>query len=1245
MNKYYSAFYCVLLSLCFISATYAQQILVTAANRQQLRDLSAQLNTSFQLNHQKALALAKQFGWPVFRKTKNGRVASLQGVNSLGFPVYLITDNNTTAAATTQTNKVQPGGSTGLNLSGSSTALNNKLAIWDGGAVYKGHQEFAGKTITIEDSASILDHATHVAGTMIAKGVYPPAKGMAFSTNTLHSYYFDNDVSKMSAAASGLLLSNHSYGDEAGWNFNDAANRWEWYGLPGDSVDYNFGFYGLRTQQWDQIAYNAPYYLIVESAGNAHAYPGPDVGTNYYGYLSATNQTLVNKGPRPANISSNTGYDVISTTGNAKNILTVGAVNPLPFGPATSSSISIAQFSSWGPTDDGRIKPDIVGDGVDVLSAGTSGQSSYITLSGTSMASPNITGSLYLLQEYYSQKSNGNFMRAATLKGLVCHTAFDAGNPGPDYIYGWGLLDMVKATQALTDNGTKSMVTEMVLQQGQPQTFNVVASGNGTLSATISWTDPPGAQTADGTVNSRVPKLVSDLDIRISDGTNTFSPWILDPANPSAPAKKGDNIVDNIEQVYVSNAVPGKAYTLTVSNKGTLQGGAQKYSLIVTGIGGTGYCTSAPLSNADSRVNRFSLSNISYTAPAGCTSYTDLTGLTAQLEQGKSYPLSITLGTCGANFNKAAKVFVDWNGNGTFEANELVATTGILNNSGTFTSNITVPVSVIPGNFSLMRVVLEETSDTSAIKPCGTYGKGETQDYRVQFLQTSTDAGVTAIVSPASSGSCSSATQVTVTLKNFGSSPITNIPVMVMITAPDNTITSIQQTFTGVLVPLEEQNFILNGSFNAVAGSTYAITASANLPGDPIPSNNTVNSTVVISSPPSAANLSAYYCDNTQQYQLSGDGDGELLWYQNEADKIPVAFGAVASTSQPPVNNTYYAGLNDFSGSIGPATKTVFSGGGYNQFTPYVTVNTNIPMIIESARLYIGNSGKVTFNVADVNGEVVSTTTINALATRTTPGAGAQPDDPSDQGAVYPLNLLLPAAGAYTISTVYDSSATIYRSNSGVTGYPFRIGGVFSITGNNATSATDTAYYKGFYYYLYDIKLRSAGCPSASRLAVTLAKPVITQSGNTLTSSFGSGNQWYVGGKAITGATGSTYAPAQSGNYQVKATLPSGCEVASDNFVYVILANNPGNTTDIGLVLYPVPASAQLNVIFAVKANADLNLSLINAAGKIVYVNHQSIAAGNFSTVLDVSSQAPGSYVLKLVLGQKEYNTKVVIFR
>jgi hypothetical protein len=81
-------------------------------------------------------------------------------------------------------------------------------------------------------------------------------------------------------------------------------------------------------------------------------------------------------------------------------------------------------------------------------------------------------------------------MRASTLKGLACHTAFDAGNVGPDYIYGWGLLDMRKAAQAITDNGAKSIISESSLAQGQTKTLDVVASGNGPLMVSISWTDP-----------------------------------------------------------------------------------------------------------------------------------------------------------------------------------------------------------------------------------------------------------------------------------------------------------------------------------------------------------------------------------------------------------------------------------------------------------------------------------------------------------------------------------------------------------------------------------------------------------------------------------------------------------------------------------------------------------------------------------------------------------------------------------
>lgn len=1243
MRKLYSLLLIGLLTT-LAGTAFCQQPLVPAEKKRELDALSAKAGPAFIKGQQQAIALAKSHNWVIRRKTRKGGIQVLQGISKRGFPIYFTTDDNVISAATTGTNTVQPGGSLGLNLSGSSAFLNNKIAIWDGGAVYRFHQEFSGKTITNADTSSVIDHATHVAGTMMAKGVYPPVKGMAFNASTLLSYDFNNDVAEMSKAAPNLLLSNHSYGELGGWVFDDGFNRWEWYGIPGDTVDYTFGFYGDHTQAFDQVAYNAPYYLIVEAAGNAHGSTGPAVGQDYYGYKSASDQTFVDKGPRPDSISSNNGYDCISSTANAKNILTVGAVNPLPYGPANAQSITTAYFSSWGPTDDGRVKPDLVGNGLNVLSTGASSPTSYITLSGTSQSAPNITGSLYLLQEYYAQKNPGTFMRAATLKGLACHTAFDAGNAGPDYIFGWGLLDMKAAAQAITDNGTKSRIKENTLPQGATQTLNVVASGNGPLIATISWTDPAGSITSDGTINDRTPKLVNDLDIRISDGTKTYMPWVLDPNNPSAAAVTGDNIRDNIEQVYIAGAIPGRAYTIKVSHKGTLVSGAQAYSLIVTGIGGSAYCASAPLSSADSRIDNLALSNINNTPPAGCTTYSDYTNLTVQLEKNKTYPLSLTLGTCGANFNKAARVYVDWNSNGVFDANELVATTNIISGTGSYTTNITVPSTVVPGNFSLMRVVLTETSDTSTINSCGSYAKGETQDYRVQFLPTSLDAGIIAIVNPSSGGNCSGSTPVTVTIKNFGSQTISNIPITVTITAQDNTVTTFTQVYTASLAPLAQDNFTFNNVFNIASGSTYIITATASLTGDLVPANNTITDTVVIDSPPTATSLSANYCNAANAYLLTGAGDGELLWYKNSNDAYPFAYGATVLTTDAPVNNAYYAGLNDFSGSVGPATKNVFTAGGYNQFTPEVNVFTRIPIVIESARLYIGNSGRITFNVSDSSGEIVSTTTINAVATATSPSPGAKDDDPNDQGQVYNLNLLLPAAGNYSISTTYDNTATIYRSNGGVTGYPFKVGDVFGITGNTATSGTDTTYYKGFYYYFYDIHLKSPGCASVSRQTVPVTKPVITQSGTTLSSSAASNNQWYLNGVAIAGATAQTYSPVRSGNYQVAVSLANGCVAQSDNFAYVILPENPGEN-DIGLTVFPNPANTQLNVLFAAKSAVNVNLALINAIGQNEYTDKEVLSGGNFSTLIDVSKFAPGNYVLRLFYNSKLYTRKIVIVR
>ena len=102
--------------------------------------------------------------------------------------------------------------------------------------------------------------------------------------------------------------------------------------------------------------------------------------------------------------------------------------------------VIIANFSSEGPTDDFRIKPDIAGNGVSVYSTYDNSNTAYNSISGTSMASPNIAGSLVLLQQHYNNLNN-SFMKAATLKGLALHTADDAGFSGPDAIFGWGLMD------------------------------------------------------------------------------------------------------------------------------------------------------------------------------------------------------------------------------------------------------------------------------------------------------------------------------------------------------------------------------------------------------------------------------------------------------------------------------------------------------------------------------------------------------------------------------------------------------------------------------------------------------------------------------------------------------------------------------------------------------------------------------------------------------------------------------------
>jgi hypothetical protein len=381
----------------------------------------------------------------------------------------------------------------------------------------------------------------------------------------------------MSTASTSLLVSNHSYGYQSGWVYDDTKKKWQWWGNDAVSTfeDYKFGLYDANTQAWDKIAYNAPNYLIVKSAGNSRNENGPAAGEYYYLKTSTDSSNKAR--------SKNDGYDIISTSGTAKNILTVGAASISSLIPSKGSDGTMSSFTSWVPTDDGRVKPDIMAIGTSMFSTSNSSDKGYTTLSGTSMSSPQAAGSFFLIQQLYNRLNNNRFMLASTLKTVAIHTALDMEAVGPDYKTGFGLVQLDKAAALVKNEGNAHLLTEFKLNQGQTKTYTFTASGNGPVKATIAWTDPEG--TTSSALNDRTPRLVNDLDIRISSGSSTFLPFTLDPASPDALAVPGDNIRDNVEQIVINNPLPGQTYTLTVSHKGILKNSLQDYGLAVSGIG------------------------------------------------------------------------------------------------------------------------------------------------------------------------------------------------------------------------------------------------------------------------------------------------------------------------------------------------------------------------------------------------------------------------------------------------------------------------------------------------------------------------------------------------------------------------------------------------------------------------------------------------------------------------------------
>ncbi len=576
-----------LIAICCLGGTaFAQSDIAGSTRQTKLLELSQRLRERDVSEHARAQEFAKTAGIPMKQNLPAGGVLELQRIVPGIGPIFYIT-NNLDAADTVSTDEVRPGGSAGLTLEGAGMTV----AEWDGGAVYPDHTDFIGRLTQMDGATEVSGHSTHVAGTLIGAGdgLEPRSRGMANAAQ-LEAWDWNSDTAEMAAeAAGGLLISNHSYGIAAGWLYigGPPPDGWWWIGGAADTdlEDPNFGYYDTQAQLWDQIAYDAPYYLIVKAAGNDRSDTGPSPGEDYWVVDQDGNQLFVSNLPRPYDCAPD-GYDCMPTNAVAKNVLTVGAVDDLygGYSPLSGpSQVQMAPFSSWGPSDDGRIKPDIVGNGVFLISAWPESPY-YAAAAGTSMAAPNVTGSLLLLQEHYQDiHGPGNFMRSATLKALAIHTADESGDAdGPDYAFGWGLLNTKSAAAVITGEGGDHQIIESSLANGATNSVPVnVAEADSRLRATLVWMDPPGTPVAPS-LDPPDLMLVNDLDLRITSDGTTYFPWVLDPANPAAAATRGDNFRDNVEQVDIVGIGPG-VFMVEVSHKGGLQGGLnQDYALIIS---------------------------------------------------------------------------------------------------------------------------------------------------------------------------------------------------------------------------------------------------------------------------------------------------------------------------------------------------------------------------------------------------------------------------------------------------------------------------------------------------------------------------------------------------------------------------------------------------------------------------------------------------------------------------------------
>ena len=451
---------------------------------------------------------------------------------------------------------------TGLDLGGDKVSADFQKAV---------HAGFA-DGIGADDWSDPMGHGTHVAGSILGRGVTSGGKirGGAYFAGFVIEGLWSPIVSGLTVPPQLNTLFDQAYTSGARVH----SNSW------GSAAD--FGAYDSMANQVDDYIWNHPDFLVLFAAGNS--------GVDH---------------DKDGRIDPNS----IGSPGTAKNCITVGASknyvlhggiqkkiselkaapNDWPAEPIWSSQLSetpngMAMFSSRGPTQDNRIKPDVVAPGTNVLSDRSHVASAevlwgaynadYAWSGGTSMATPVSAGFAVLTREILQKRWNQANPSAALIKAVMMHTAFDM-YPGqfgfrqqgqelltvrPNNDEGYGRLDMDKILSL--GSNTVLVDSKAGVAQGENFETQVTVKAGEKLVVNLVYSDAPGTPAA-------AQALVNDLDLVVID--------------PSGSQHGSHDHINNAEVVELKAGASG-IYKIQVQGVNVPMGmnGKQAFALVYT---------------------------------------------------------------------------------------------------------------------------------------------------------------------------------------------------------------------------------------------------------------------------------------------------------------------------------------------------------------------------------------------------------------------------------------------------------------------------------------------------------------------------------------------------------------------------------------------------------------------------------------------------------------------------------------